>query len=138
MSDVRLPLCVLLAALLGACGEAGPAPLAYEVAERDSLSLAAMDQLVYKIAVEADSTPGEEALRATAASVWERERGADWEEVAVLMYPPRADTASGAGQDVRGEPYATAFVGTDGVRELALNPDALAGTPWAAAAPDSL
>lgn len=105
--------------------------LAYEVAERDSVSLAAMSQLVYRIVVEADAVPGEEALRATATSVWEAEGGIDWEEAAVMVYLP--------GMDVRGEPYATVFVGADGVRDLALNPNALAGTPWAdAPAPDSL
>ena len=43
------------------------------------------------------------------------------------------------GMDVQGEPYATVFVGEDGVREFVLNPEALAGTRWdEAASPDSL
>ena len=128
----------LLAGLLCACGDVGPPPLAYEVAERDSVSLAAMGQLVYKLALEADAVPSEEALRATATAVWEAEEGAGWEEVAVMMYPPGTDPASSAGQAVQGEPYATVFVGAEGVRESALNPDALAGTRWADAPADSL
>ena len=63
--------------------------------------------------------------------MWDAAGSGDWDEVDVMVYLP--------GMDVHGEPYATVFVGEDGVREFVLNPDALAGTRWdSTAAPDSL
>ena len=129
----RLLLAVLASALiLGACSDTPDVqPLAYDVAVRDSISLASMNQILYKIAAEADAVPGEDVLRETALSVWDAAGSGDWDEVDVMVYLP--------GMDVQGEPYATVFVGEDGVREFVLNPDALAGTPWdSTAAPDSL
>lgn len=128
-----VPLVIIAAVLFGACGDSGTPPLAYDVVERDSVSLAAMGQVVYRVAAEVDEVPGEEALRETALAVWEREaeRGADWEEVVVMVYLP--------GMEAEGEPYMTAFVGGDGVHDFVLNAGALAGTPWAnAPAADSL
>ena len=128
----RLLAAFALTLMLSACSDTPDVqPLAYDVALRDSVSLASMNQILYKITAETDAVPGEDVLRETALSVRDAAGSGDWDEVDVMVYLP--------GMDVQGEPYATVFVGEDGVREFVLNPDALAGTRWdEAAAPDSL
>ncbi|MGI9174377.1 MAG: hypothetical protein ACR2GR_03535 [Rhodothermales bacterium] len=128
----RLLAVLVLGVVLSSCSDAPDVPpLAYDVAVRDSTSLASMNQLLYKITPQTDVVPGEDVLRETALSVWDAAGSGDWDEVDVMVYLP--------GMDVQGEPYATVFVGEDGVSEFVLNPDALTGTRWdEAVAPDSL
>lgn len=93
----------------------------YQIVDQRDVPVPVVHHTRYDVVLEADALPEEADLRATAMHVW-RTHETSSNKMIVRMYLPEMDLA--------GDAYATATVTKYGVRDVRVNPDALANTPW--------
>ena len=97
----------------------------YQIVDQRDVPLPVVHHTRYDVLLETDSLPSEAGLRATAMHVW-RASDTSSNKMVVRIYLPS--------MTLTGEAYATATVTKYGVRDVQVNPDALANTPWDAPA----
>ena len=126
MRNTRL-LTSLLAAfglLLTACKVQSSEPrVHYQIVDQRDVPLPVVHHTQYDVLLETDSLPSEAGLRATAMHVW-RTGDTPSNKMVVRIFLPD--------MSLTGQAYATATVTKYGVRNVRVNHDALADTPWRA------
>ncbi len=98
----------------------------YRIVDQHDVPLPVVHHTRYDVVLETDVLPSEAGLRATALHVWRTGKTAS-NKMIVRIFLPEMSLA--------GEAYATATVTKYGVRDVRVNRDALANTPWDASAP---
>ena len=113
--------------LLTACTvEPSEPDVQYQIVDQRDVPLPVVHHTQYDVVLETDVLPSEAGLRATALHVW-RTGETPSNKMVVRIYLPE--------MNLTGEAYATATVTKYGVRDVRVNQDALANTPWDASAP---
>ena len=98
----------------------------YQIVDQRDMPLPVVHHTRYDVLLETNALPSEAHLRATAMHVW-RTGETSSNKMIVRIFLPE--------MNLTGEAYATATVTKYGVRDVRVNPDALANTPWDASAP---
>ena len=128
MKNMRLATSMLAAfgLFLTACTVQPSEPdVQYQIVDQRDVPLPVVHHTRYDVVLETDVLPSESGLRATALHVWRTGETASNKMVVRIFLPEMSLT---------GEAYATATVTKYGVRDVRVNPDALANTPWDASA----
>lgn len=67
--------------------------LNYNIVEKEDVSYSNTPRMVYRIVLDVDSIPSDEAMRNTAISIWEN-GNKQWSEFTTFFYLPETDTKS--------------------------------------------